>query len=495
MAISLLLKKKVRATLFDISYETLFIGKPNETNEEREQRLKYLEEFKKNYYSLAHESVFESTGFQLNNLSFKEQGWFLIYFNKSSEQERKRLTNFVSNFGEEGIKAFLSLEQGEESAENILHIAESIDHESALAVYLKFNEVASFIKKTDQELSATYLHDNKHISPASEIIKRAEKILTQYSSSIRYPDSPKNESQSETRQILKDLDHIRTDLIIFSAVFKSCFDNNNNLSFDDVIDLDFMSIISNKIDETTQKEIIDLAEETYKDNPIVFQEVKEEIQATFAKDKKSQWYLLKQSGDLAACIRFDQIDNNTVYAGSFMVNPLLTGSAIGKVMEQKTMDVMAQTYTIQAVVEMRREIASHYLEKKNFIIKGITQDDKSGIHLFNIERDDQINNLYKKNIDSLHSIQAQEAYEKDKFDVLKKIPSFCITVPVNKDNRQLNSADINKFSTLLTNQNSDSYVITSVSYKNENGVLFGLYNFERKINYLESQDYLKSKAA
>lgn len=120
-------EKKIKAKVLDFTYETLFLGRLDETTEERAKRLGYLEEFKKNYYRIAQDKIFETTGVRLNNLSFREQGWFLIYFNQAPEEEKGRLRDFVADYGENGIKTFLSLESGKEMGKKILELGEKLD--------------------------------------------------------------------------------------------------------------------------------------------------------------------------------------------------------------------------------------------------------------------------------------------------------------------------------------------------------------------------------
>ena len=66
--------------VLEFTYETLFFSKDGETEEERIKREKYLQEFKKSYFDFYDDEFIKRTGVRFNNLGFKEQGQFLIYY-------------------------------------------------------------------------------------------------------------------------------------------------------------------------------------------------------------------------------------------------------------------------------------------------------------------------------------------------------------------------------------------------------------------------------
>lgn len=115
---------KIVPEVLDFTYETLFFATEDETSAERAKREKYLQEFKKHYAEIASDLLFQETGVRLNNLTFREQGWFLIYFNQADETTKERLRSFVASHGENAIRVFLSLEQQGDMADKVLELQE-----------------------------------------------------------------------------------------------------------------------------------------------------------------------------------------------------------------------------------------------------------------------------------------------------------------------------------------------------------------------------------
>ncbi len=148
-------EKKIKAQVLDISYDTLFFDKEDETNEERQKRLGYLEEFKKHYYNLAQDQIFKETEVQLNNLSFREQGWFLIKFNNSSNEEKDNIKEFLKDYGENGIKSFLALEYGNELGAKILQLGENHDKQLAESIFREFSAITTAAQQITNQINNT----------------------------------------------------------------------------------------------------------------------------------------------------------------------------------------------------------------------------------------------------------------------------------------------------------------------------------------------------
>ncbi|MDP2812068.1 MAG: hypothetical protein Q8O32_00020, partial [bacterium] len=92
----------VKPKIHDFIYSTLFLEHKDETSEQRVEREKYLKEFKESYFNFYDDAFFKETNVKFNNLDFREQGWFLIYYKHSDQNQRSKLINFVKKFGEKG---------------------------------------------------------------------------------------------------------------------------------------------------------------------------------------------------------------------------------------------------------------------------------------------------------------------------------------------------------------------------------------------------------
>ena len=491
-------KKEIKANVLDFTYNTLFFGRANENEDEKQKRLKYLDEFKNNYYKIANDKIFEQTGVRLNNLSFKEQGWFVIYFNEADEDSKEELKKFVLKFGENGIKTFLAMESDECNGDKILNIGKNLDVNIAEKVFNKFNEISSLINQGNQELSSKFFKNSKNnIEPIEEILKQAGKVLIDYENKINvvnYVNLSRDKREKINTQIIQDLLRIKKDIVFFTSMFKTAFEQDEDLDFEEIKGLDFKTVTADNITLEEQKEILELATSIYSDNKVVLEEVLSDIKRAFAKGDRSKWYILKKEGKLLSSIRFDKdgLDKNNLYVGSFMVNKEMSGSAIGSVMERESMDFEAKHNKIHGIVEMRRSVASHYIEKKGYIIDGIEKDDKSGVHLFKITRDDKVNTKYitresapTYTLDSIKNeiqvLDSQDLYDKNDIKTLKTKNRFAIRVIRNANMPQLNDSDIDKFNNIFSNENGQSFVLTRMIYNEEEGESVAYCVFEKKI--------------
>jgi hypothetical protein len=487
----------ISPTIRTIEYDTIFSQTPDPNSPQYHKRLEYLQSFKDKYYDFAQSPMFKTSGVQFNNLTFKEQGWFLIFYTQASPADKTRLHKFIEKFGENGIKTFLSMEDDEKNAEHIFTISQKTTPEIASKIFSTVNQITNTIRKTEAELKNTYFKTDLTIHPTMEIIRRAKQILVSYATKLQQPDLTTSSHDELNEKITKELKTVEIDTIILSALFKNARENNPDADLNDLHDLNIRSQTATQLEPAITAQIFNLAERLYKENPVIQNEVQSDISNAIASGDKSRWFVLSKKDKLIACIRFDQKGFKSVYAGSFMVDPLASGSSIGTAFETATMDTIAKHNELTGVVEMRRDVSQHYINKKNFVITGITPDKASGIHLFNIKRDDRLNQQYlrrKTETEKLPDDLINSLFKSRNFDKLKQYHTFELTIPT--DNLfQPSENDMEAIQHLLDKKDEPSYVITHLDHQINNKKNYINLIFEQEINYLESQDYLKSKAA
>ena len=138
----------VQAEIRQLVSQELFLPKADETSEQRQQREQYLQLFLENYENIFNDDFFENTGVKLNSLDLHEQGWFLLSYLNLAEQENgeglEHLKTFVREYGEYGLKSFLSLEYGG-SGQEILDFTETTEltKEEKSAIFKNFYGIAN----------------------------------------------------------------------------------------------------------------------------------------------------------------------------------------------------------------------------------------------------------------------------------------------------------------------------------------------------------------
>ena len=375
-----------------------------------------LEENKDDFLFLSH-SFFhyhldKKFDIKLENLSLPEQFWFIDFLKDGNERKIERLKAFVAQFGEEGIKTFLAMEHDKKNGELILNIGEKMDKKTASAIFSKFNEIASLIKDSDAELSNKFFaHKKQPVSPAAEILKRAQDILKNFAPQEKENPSKETTTESGDNKILEELNKIKQESVFFASMFKTAFENFGGLDFKEIKDLNFELKNSSEISDEEKEQIMTLAEETYSQKSDIKKIVIHGLEESF-NNKKTKWYLLKKENQVVATMRFDNKGEQLLYAGSFMVKPELSGSSIGQAFEQNSLDKEAQKNKIIAIAEALGRPIAHYVEKDGWIITNFKIDEQNNIPLFEIVRDDEINKKYQSRELEMTPEKIAELWEK-----------------------------------------------------------------------------------
>ncbi|MEN8252180.1 MAG: hypothetical protein ABFQ53_01205, partial [Patescibacteria group bacterium] len=199
----------IKPEVMEFTYETLFFSRESETEEERKEREQYLQEFKESYFEFYDDEFVEKTGARFNNLDFKEQGQFLVYYKNSNEEKREQLMSFIAEHKENGLKTFLSIEQGgQEMGEKILLIGESLKDESQVAdeLFAQYAVMIDEIQDSIEDIKKMYddifydvqLNENEL---QNAILQRSMKLLMSVAENI----SKVEDKKQFIRDVIADL--------------------------------------------------------------------------------------------------------------------------------------------------------------------------------------------------------------------------------------------------------------------------------------------------
>ena len=356
-------EKKVQAKVMDFVYETLFYNKSDESPEDRIKRERYLKDFKENYYKIANEKIFEQTGVRMNNLSFKEQGGFVVYYGQSSEKRKEELKGFVQKYGEQGIKTFLSLESGQEMGEVILNIGERADSNEADVVFAKYAEIVSLTEKSRGELEDLFRNEKKL---SDEELEKIVQNLVSKAGQILIKFSEKFGEENSTEDLLQELEEYRADLILTASVYKGV--NQDEVSFEDLEDVEFESKNVNSLSESEIKDMKDIYARNYEYNP-KFQRAILDNFDNIIKEEKTKIYFYKDKGKIVAFNRFDDIGEARKYFGSFNVDPVLNSSSIGSALMEIGLEKEVRDNEIEADCIPKTLISTKYIGRCGFVAR------------------------------------------------------------------------------------------------------------------------------
>jgi len=96
-------------------------------------------------------SFMSETGLAANNYSWKEQ--LILSDALTSVEENNKIISFGKNFKKDGVKTFLSIEQGgKEMGDKIIGLGEKLPEEVSQKVFEKYGEIINTADKAEEEI-------------------------------------------------------------------------------------------------------------------------------------------------------------------------------------------------------------------------------------------------------------------------------------------------------------------------------------------------------
>lgn len=289
----------------------------------------------------------------LTEIPLRSQIHLLRFLASQNHEGFDRLRSVLQSHPETSNKilnSFLAVAQDMQYSESILKLAETLDQKTADAVFSKYEEIAQ----------ATELIRELTSEQTNEIIKsllhRGNELLRVWAEAAQKQDSA---------TILQQLEHIKAEILLFASTFK-VLSAQEKIELTDLQGASFEIKTSSELLENDRQQM----RRVFADNrigysPTLFKETTNEFnEALNTADQEFQ--ILRLNDAIIAFIRFDQLSNGNLYAGSLNVRPEVKGSAIGSAMLRATLDKKAQTNNIEAVVYSQNPMLKHYTSDFGF---------------------------------------------------------------------------------------------------------------------------------
>ena len=363
-------EKIIQPQIHDFVYETLFFGKEGESKAERQKREQYLKEFKENYFQFYDDDFFKKTGVRFNNLDFKEQSWFLIYYKNANDQKKDILLDFVKVHGENGLKTFLSLENGEEMGDRILAIGKDIDSISAGLIFNKYAEIVDSVGTIREEVDGLLKSGGKSISSeqieliSQNLISRANRLLVDFS-------KRKNEGG-----IVDQLENYRLDLVLSAAFFKVLKQSGAEIKPEDFKGVAFESKATAEISPEELAQMLKIYEDNYSVNHKYSDEHRNKLVNDFKEKIQSRRddvvvYMCKMDEKIIVFNAFEDSANTNRRGTAFNAIKPVEGSPFAKeFLERSLGKEMASGRTVEVDCDPRSPMSEYYVDR-GFIVKGM----------------------------------------------------------------------------------------------------------------------------
>lgn len=319
-------EKIIRAAVLEFTYDTLFTPRADETPEERARREKILVEFKQHYFDFAKSPLFKNSDVQLNNLSFKEQGWILHFYETADERTRERLQKLIKVHGESGLRACLALEHGEEFRETILAIGEKLPREAAGAFFNKYGQIMDAAFTVGQE--AAQLLGDRYTLTEQELQKLYQQLSSRGRDLLVQALKEADPDPAHVNNVLRRLEQVHSDILLFAAVFKEAA-KAGDVSLEDIRGTELKEAKAGSLSNSERQEMFALFERNHAKHEVELRNAEIEEFKEILTQLANRFYILKHNDKIIAFAKFSDLEPGMVHFGSFNVDETAQRSAIG----------------------------------------------------------------------------------------------------------------------------------------------------------------------
>ncbi len=334
------------------------------------------------------QSIENTLNIKLSDFSTKEQVYIFNYFLNLKRKDSQRVNNFSKTYEVKGLRTFLSLEHGgKEMGDKILTLGEKLPEKSAKILFGKYSEIIDSVDETVNILKERFGKDTENPeiinSIRENLLKKGKDLLADSSKML---DKCSKDDCIEVGNVLSErLENMKKEAIMLGSAFKTVA--KDGMSLDQIKDVSVESFTNTKELEKYKNEMIQI----FKDNrighpPELLKETLHEFEDALANPENKEFFLLKDKEMVIAFMRFDELPNGNIYAGSLNARNEVQGFAIGGALLKQLLEDKAKTHTIEAVVYEKNAMLPRYLSEFGFKITGEIENHKSTRQKFyNIE--------------------------------------------------------------------------------------------------------------
>lgn len=318
-----------------------------------------------------------------SSLSWREQQWLAASVNETMGS-KPRVISGAKKYGVNFLKAFLSSELSVSNGRSVLDLAEKARPAVAEKVFAKYAELIKTVESLSEQ-AAEFFKDKRGIQEADlnrvafEMLKRAAALLANFA-----------RKQGDERELLRQLDRVEGDVVIFSSIFKTLFKGKEAVDFSEIRGLDLERVSLRELQAggaqgaETMEAMARMHVVNREDQGEAGRTSAEKFRKFLASGAESDFYVLRRNGNLTAFIRFDVLADKPghKYAASFNVDPAYRGSAIGQAMWRAIFEKEARGAVLEYTVYPPNEVGTMYVESGS-VLTGV---DGSG-HYFTAECD------------------------------------------------------------------------------------------------------------
>lgn len=389
----------VRADVLDFAYEVLFASRPGETDREKSARIKYLEEFRKNYFNITTESVF-STDIRANNFSLKDQGVAIIAMHEMNDETKDNLQDLINIHGESLLRIFLRFYALDAriaclAVNTIRQCNKPEDQQNIVSILLEMIRFISNIEtEYNQALSDSKYYDDESGPQKPRYLVAKEKIIPEVRKTImaRLEKALTIIAQQPTSENVRSATlSIAPHALMVETIMKVSRGNFEEVNFHEMPLLRRITFEGNTHslnERTLVSKLQAMYRANYADKPKLLQRLLDSFNRIRENDRAEIEVVYLGEEPIAFCaFEYDEKEK-VLHFGKFNVNPEFAGRQLGEQILEETLDDYAHTQIIKAECDRDARITSKYLER-GFI--ATTEYPLDEIQCWDIYRNDSMN--------------------------------------------------------------------------------------------------------
>lgn len=355
-------KNTVKPKIHQFVYETLFNNNYSETEEERQKKEIWLEEFKQNYLSFYSSEFSEKTGVDIARLSFKDQGSLMYSVSEMEEQKKDEVFSFLKEYGESAVRIFNSQNKiGQDVLSQFLEFSKQEKNKKRVQqVVEQYFYFVYSLENFEERIKNQYENINDE-----NLNKILERFTSKANSMLKNIFEGENQKHFDTNGLLK------TEIDLFLSITTELKKEGVIKSIEDLDSVDFEVQEGKSI--LGQKDILQM-EEIYKKNynqrsSEVIQEAIDAFRENLEKEN-SEIYTLKQDGNIISFVLANKTEETAgkkeVFLSGFNINQDFQEISPGMFVFDKVVNKFLDSkYTIKAHSSLKN--SRFYITAKNFV--------------------------------------------------------------------------------------------------------------------------------
>jgi len=328
-------------------------------------------------------------GIKLSRIDLPVQVQFLNFLKSKTVPEVERVADFCKKFGQDAFTAFLSLDYSPDMGGKILALESVQDKQTTKTILAKFAKIATSANVVRLMVVSALDRKKRMEKQADDIARgllaRSSELLDHYSTETVDPITA-----------ARELENISDKIVIFAEIFKVLRESGEQIKLEDFSQVHIEASPGREInDEDRQQmhEIFGLNWDT-PERATEWPAMSADFEAAM-QSPDNRYYLAKYGDEIVAFMRFDPVDDRTVYAANNNTRPSARGSSINKAFQEVVFAKEGADHAILGLAYSQDPVISQYLRDSRFVgVETIPFDGNPAIIDVLIARDPKVSDYH-----------------------------------------------------------------------------------------------------